>query len=93
MANSNARTNDERHDWRHVGTRIVLDKASLVMFQDLSLANMTRSARGNADEPRSNVEARSVVDREIMAIGLERILSMLDCTTHKVVDVNPQHTS
>ena len=54
---------------------------------------MTKSAKGTAESPGSNVKAKSGLNRAILSSGWGGLERNLDYKAGKVVRVNPAHTS
>ena len=96
------RRNTLRHDFRHrVTTEIIktaLDqKVDLIAIEELQILNMTASARGNADAPGQNVQAKSGLNRSILRQGWGSLITMLNYKAERAgirhVAVWPAHSS
>lgn len=62
--------------------------------EDLSIRNMTRSAKGSIQRPGKNVRQKSGLNREILASGWGRLVRRLeDKAPGRVERVNPAYTS
>jgi putative transposase len=93
-----SRAADRRRDWAEkVSTGLVVDY-DLIVFEDLRVKDMLRSARGTLESPGRNVRAKAGLNRRIAA----SVWSLLGRrTTEKasasegcaVVRVDPRHTS
>ena len=59
LAKTRRRQAGIRRNWRHDVSREIADNAHTVIVEDLRVHNMTRSARGTAEEPGTKVRARS----------------------------------
>ena len=74
-----------------------LSKFSVIAFEDLRLANMTKSAKGTPEAPGKNVKAKSGLNRELLRLGLGRLMVRTEQKAHRtgaqVIYVPPQNTS
>jgi transposase len=93
-----ARAADRRRDWvEKTSTRLVVDH-DLIVFEDLRVKDMLRSARGTLESPGRNVSAKAGLNRRIAASGwsilvrraTEKASASEGCA---VVRVDPRHTS
>ncbi len=75
-----------RRDWHHRTSRALANTAGSIVIEDLQPVRMTRSAKGTAARPGRNVSARAGLNRE----SLRR---MLEYKAHRVIAVDPRHTS
>ena len=82
-----------RHNWHHHASKAVSRKACTVVVEDLRTQAMTRSAKGTAEEPGSNVRQKSGLNRGILATGWGQLRHMLDYKAVNVVAVHPAYTS
>ena len=82
-----------RRDWRHRTSRAIADAAHTVAVEDLRVRNMTRSARGAAEEPGSRVRAKAGLNRVILATGWAELRAMLACKAGRLAAVDPAYTS
>ncbi len=98
IAALHARAADRRRDWvEQTSTRLVVDH-DLIVFEDLRVTDMLRSARGTVASPGRNVRAKAGLNRRIAASAWSRLVRR---TTEKasasegceVVRVDPRHTS
>ena len=53
----------------HQHSRQLADTAHAVVVEDLNVQAMTQSAKGTAEQPGTNVQAKSGLNREILASG------------------------
>ena len=71
--------------------------AKTIVFEDLRLANMTKSAKGTKEAPGKNVKAKSGLNRELLRLGLGRLMVRTEQKAHRtgaqVIYVPPQNTS
>ena len=72
---------DLRRDFAHQTSRKLVDdlQTLLLVFEDLQISNMTRSAKGTADQPGRGVRQKAGLNRSILeaAWGLTRQFSRL----------------
>lgn len=70
---------------------------STIVVEDLKLRNMTRSARGSAAEPGTNVAAKAGLNRSVLDAGMGRLIQMLTYKAERsggrLIKVNPRGTS
>jgi putative transposase len=64
----------------------------MVYMEDLKIKNMSKSAKGTAEEHGKNVAAKSGLNRSILDCGWGNFGTMLEYKT-EVLKVNPKHTS
>ena len=74
-------------------SRRMADTAHTVVLEDLDTQAMTRSAGGAVEHPGTNVQAKSGLDRGILASNRGRLERMLDYKAGQVVRVAPAYTS
>jgi putative transposase len=93
-----ARATDRRKDWAEkTSTRLVVGN-DLIVFEDLRVKDMLRSARGTIESPGRNVAAKAGLNRRIAASAWSRLMRR---TTEKaeasqgceVIRVEARHTS
>jgi len=66
----------------------------VIRVEDLTIGNMTRSARGTRDNPGRNVMAKAGLNREILASGWGLLVRRLrDKAPGRVETINPAFTS
>jgi putative transposase len=97
IAKLQARARRRRVDFARQ-TAVSLCRAhDLVVFEDLRIAAMTRSARGTVHTPGRNVAAKSGLNRETLNVGwgqlVEQTLRVAKSHGTRVVMVDPRHTS
>jgi putative transposase len=81
-----------RKDFLHKESTKIAKANSVVYMEDLKIRNMSRSAKGNAEEHGKNVRAKSGLNRSILDCGWGIFASMLEYKTN-VVKVDPKYTS
>lgn len=86
-----------RKDFNHQLSRRLVNSFDEVFFEDLTIANMTRSAAGTLESPGSNVAAKSGLNRSILDAGwgqLARFTAYKAASAGRVVSkVKAAHTS
>lgn len=58
-----------RHDFTHKLSTRLTDEHSLLVFEDLKIANMSKSAKGTIEKPGRNVAAKSGLNKAILDQG------------------------
>ena len=82
-----------RENAAHQHSRKLADTAEAVVLEDLDTQAMTRSAKGTVAQPGTNVQAKSGLNREILASGWGRLERNLAYKAGLVVKVDPAYTS
>ncbi|MDD9982776.1 MAG: transposase, partial [Gammaproteobacteria bacterium] len=82
-----------RRGWRHRATRALADSAGLVVIEDLNTKAMTASAKGTAEKPGTNVQAKAGLNREILSTGWGEMKAMLAYKANAIEVVHPAYTS
>ena len=82
-----------RHNWHHQVSRTLANTAHTVVVEDLRVKSMTRSAKGTADAPGSNVKAKAGLNRSILSSGWGQLRAMLEYKAGEVIAVPPAYTS
>lgn len=78
LAKEKSRERNGREDALHrASSDIIKNQSANVATEKLTLANMTRSAKGTADNPGKNVKAKSGLNRELLNNGLGKFATML----------------
>jgi len=97
LARAKSREADARIDTAHKASRKLAECADVIVFEDLRIANMVRSAKGTIEEPGKNVAAKSGLNRVILDAAWRRLMDM---TVYKaeeaggvVAFVNAKNTS
>ena len=93
-----ARATNRRQDWTEKTSTRLVTGHDLIVFEDLQVKKMLRSARGSVESPGRNVAAKAGLNRRIAASAWSRLARR---TTEKaaaspgcaVVRVDPRHTS
>jgi putative transposase len=73
-----------REDWLHKTTTDLAKSHGVVVVEDLRIRNLTRSARGTIEHPRSNVRAKAGLNRSILGMAWGKAGRMLEykCPLH-----------
>lgn len=92
-----AQTARARATYLHqVSARLARDYA-LIGVEQLKVRNMTRSSRGSAAEPGTNVKAKSGLNRAMLDASPARLIQLLTYKAERaggrVIAVDPRHTS
>lgn len=66
LAAARAKVARKRLDWAHQQTAALAGKYALVATEELTLKNMTRSAKGTAEEPGRQMAQKAGLNREIL---------------------------
>lgn len=82
-----------RDNWHHHASKHITAKASTVVIERLNAKGMTASAKGDAENPGSNVRQKAGLNRSILNTGWSGIKANLDYKAGKLVEVNPKYTS
>jgi len=86
-----------RHHWLHLQSLNYAKAGGTVVVEDLKVKNMTKSAKGNAEEPGKNVKAKAGLNRSVLRQGWSTFLQMLSYKGEqygtKVVQVPAAYTS
>ena len=67
-----------RHDFLHKVTGRLSKNHGLIVLEDLKIKNMSKSAKGNMENPGKNVKAKSGLNREILLQGRGILARMLE---------------
>ena len=75
----------------------IVKRHDFIAVEDLSIPNMTRSAKGTQEEPGKGVKAKSGLNRSISEQGWGRLTEMIaykaEWAGKRFVKVDPKHTS
>jgi transposase len=89
-----ARAADRRRDWAEKTSTDLARRFDVIRVEDLSIKNMTRSARGTAKAPGRNVAQKAGLNREIGRSGWGALVRRLeDKAPGRVQKVPPAYTS
>ena len=76
LARSREREANARHDWLHKVSRTIIDDYDTIALEDLTLRSMTKSAKGTAQYPGTNVRAKSGLNRALLDAGLGKLVTL-----------------
>ena len=94
VARLRARSADIRKDWCEKTSTDIAGRFDVIRVEDLTIANMTRSARATAGEPGRNVRQKAGLNREILRSGWGLLVRRLeDRAPGRVQKVRPAYTS
>jgi putative transposase len=97
VAAQHRRIANRRRDGLHQLSRSLVDTYGLLVFEDLKIANMVRSAKGSLEEPGSYVAQKAGLNREILAASWGALISMVaykaEDAGRELIVVNPRGTS
>lgn len=86
-----------RASTQHLLTKRLVTQFAHVAIEDLKVKNMTRTARGTAEEPGRNVAAKAGLNRALLDIGCGEIRRQIEYKARwhgtLVTAVNPAYTS
>ena len=94
IAKLEARETDRRKDWCEKKSTDIARQFDVIRVEDLSITNMTRSARGTPEDPGRNVRAKAGLNREIHRSGWGLLVRRLqDKAPGRVEKIPPAFTS
>ena len=82
-----------RENWQHHVSKDIVSKAATVFIDDLKIGNMTRSAKGDAENPGKHVAQKSGLNRSIHETGWGDLGFKLDYKAGYLGRVGPRNTS
>jgi transposase len=94
IARLKAREADARKDWCEKTSTNLARRFDLICVESLNIKNMTRSAAGTIYAPGSGVQAKSGLNREILASGWGTLIRRLEQKAPgRVKKIHPAYTS
>ncbi len=78
VAKAHERVSDMRLDFLHKASNSIGETQAVVYVEDLTIRNMTGSARGTAENPGRKVRQKSGLNRSILSRGWGTFLSLLE---------------
>jgi putative transposase len=94
LARLHSRNTDARRDWAEKASTEIARGYDLIRIEDLDVWSMTRSARGTAARPGSNVGQKAGLNRSILRSGWGMFATRLEHKARgRVEKVNPAYTS
>ena len=82
-----------RGDWAHQTARALARTAEVVGLEDLKTKNLTRSAKGDAENPGKNVRQKAGLNRAILGAGWGALRRALEYKCGEVKTINPANTT
>ena len=86
-----------RRDFLQKESTKISKNHAMIVVEDLKISNMTRSAKGDIEQPGKNVKAKSGLNKSILDQGWSMFVDMLKYKQAwnggDVLAVNPKHTS
>ncbi len=79
-------------NWCHQTSRTIADIHDLVIFEDLNMQGMTKSARDSKDKPGKNVAQKRGLNRAILRSGWGRLERYMTYKTY-TEKIDPKYTS
>ena len=94
IARLKARETDRRKDWAEKASTGIARRFDLIMFEDLQIKNMTRSAKGTQQNPGRNVGQKAGLNRGILRSGWGLLMRRLEQkASGRVEKIKPAFTS
>jgi transposase len=94
VARLKARETDRRKDWAEKTSTDIARRFDVIRVEDLKIRNMTRSAKGTAEQPGHGVRAKAGLNRGISRSGWGLLVRRLeDKAPGWVEKINPAFTS
>lgn len=88
---------NRRKTYLHQRSANIARRFSLIAVENLSVRNMTRSAKGSINEPGKNVRQKAGLNREMLDVAAATFINMLVYKAERaggqVIKVNPRNTS
>ena len=88
---------NSRKDYQQKISTNLINENQVIVIEDLKVKNMTKSAKGNAEEPGKMVKQKSGLNRSILDNAFSSFFTMLeykaDWYGREVIRVNPAYTS
>ena len=82
-----------RQYWAHGVSARLASRFGLCGIEDLRVKDMTKSAKGTAEEPGRNVRQKTSLNRSILSTGWGALARMLDYKARRIERVSPAYTS
>ncbi len=97
VARAHEKLSDMRRDFLQKASTAMSETQAVVYIEDLTIRNMTRSARGTKESPGKNVRQKSGLNRSLLSQGWGIFLSLLEYKLvrlgGRLVRVDPRNTS
>jgi putative transposase len=97
FARAKEREANARRDWLHKKSREIVDAHDFIALEGLRMRSMTRSAKGTAEEPGTNVRPKAGLNRALLDAGFGILETLIrEKAAHAartVISVDPRFTS
>ena len=94
IARLRARETDRRRDWAEKASTDITCRFDMIQVEELQIGHMTRSAKGTAGKPGTNVRQKAGLNRQIMRSGWGLLVRRLkDKAPGRVEEIRPAFTS
>lgn len=97
IAKLKARARRRRHDFAEQTSARLANSHGVIVFEQLPVKDMTKSARGTIEKPGTNVRQKAGLNRSVLNVSCGRIIQRTkDKAVRRgstVIQVNPRHTS
>src|SRR5271167_164499 len=94
IARLRARETDRRKDWAEKVSTDIVRRFDVIRVEDLSIKNMTRSAKGTPEIPGRNVSQKAGLNRGVLRSGWGLLVRRLeDKAPGRVEKIKPHYTS
>ena len=94
IARLKVRETDRRKDWAEKASTGIVRRFDVIRVEDLRIGNMTRSAKGTAQNPGRNVRQKAGLNREILRSGWGLLVRRLEeKAPGRVEKIRPAFTS
>lgn len=88
---------NQRYDYLQKTSTTLINENQVIKIENLKIANMTKSAKGDMENHGKNVKQKSGLNRVLLNMGISSFFSMLeykaDLYGREVVKVSPAYTS
>ena len=97
LATAHRRVRNQRSTWRHTVAKRLANRAETLVFEDLRIRNMIRSASGTIEAPGTNVAAKRGLNRVLsdaaLAALVETVRYKAESAGGRVLLVEPHNSS
>ena len=78
IARLHARIADTRRDWLHKTTSRLVDENQVIVLEDLNVAGMTASAKGDREQPGKQVRQKAGLNRAILDVAFSELARQIE---------------
>jgi putative transposase len=97
LTRAKEREANARRDYLHNVSRTLVNRYDIIVHEKLTLTTMTRSAKGTAEKPGSNVTAKTGLNRAMLDAGLGMLLTLIrekaEHAARSLISVDAKFTS